>query len=101
METDEQEITYLKEYIEYLDGQIRQRDSLIQKLTSILQQNTALKPDACFCECYTDGKNDFVQMSISDYRKILGAYEELRERCAQLTSEIELMLLIDFEKEKS
>lgn len=36
METNDREITYLKEYIDYLDDQMRQRDSLIHKLTNIL-----------------------------------------------------------------
>lgn len=40
METTDSEITYLKEYIEYLDGQVHQRDSLINKLTSIAQSNS-------------------------------------------------------------
>lgn len=60
METTDQEISYLREYIEYLDNQLSQRDSLIYKLTIIAQSNVMPKPDACFCECYNDGNKDFV-----------------------------------------
>lgn len=53
------------------------------------------KPDPCMCQCFGDGKNDFVQMSLADYQKITAVVVGLRERCSQLENEIATLLQLN------
>lgn len=59
------------------------------------------KPDPCVCQCFGDGKSDFVQMSIADYEKITAVVVGLKERCSQLEIEVQTLLQLYEAKPKA